>query len=77
MLDAKIATSLKKIIHNSNFRKKVRLEEQKAQKDDRFFRGRQSAYLNYEYFRVTGAHEAIVDFFLMYIEKLDVVCPRI
>ena len=32
------------------------LEEQKAQKQDRFLRGRQMAYLIYEYFRVTGAN---------------------
>ena len=37
-LDTMIATSLKKIIQNSNFRKKVHPEEQKAQKDDRFLR---------------------------------------
>ena len=36
MLDAKIASALNKIIQNSNFKKKVSLEEQKAQKEDRF-----------------------------------------
>ena len=40
MLDAKIASALNKIIHNSHFKKKVSLEEQKAQKEDRFLRGR-------------------------------------
>ena len=39
MLDAKIASALKKIIQNSLF-KKVTLEEQNAQKEDRFLRGR-------------------------------------
>ena len=34
---------------------RISVEEQKAQKEDRFFRGRQIAYLIYEYFRVTGA----------------------
>ena len=61
-LDAKIATSLKKIIQISNFRKKFRREKQKAQKDNRFLRGRQIAYMIYEYFRVTGTHEANLDF---------------
>ena len=42
MLDAKIASVLDKIIQNS-FKKKVSLEEQKAQKEDRFPRGRQIA----------------------------------
>ena len=36
MLDAKIASALNKIIQNSQFKKKVSLEEQKAQKEDRF-----------------------------------------
>ena len=42
-LIAKIASSLKKVIQNSNFKKRVNLEEQKAQLDDRFLRGRQVA----------------------------------
>ena len=36
MLDAKIASALNKTIQNSQFKKKVSLEEQKAQKEDRF-----------------------------------------
>ena len=36
MLDAKVASALNKIIQNSQFKKKVSLEEQKAQKEDRF-----------------------------------------
>ena len=45
VLDARIASALNKIIHNSHFKRRVRLEEQKAQKKDRFLRGRQIAYL--------------------------------
>ena len=52
VLDAKIASALNKIIHNSHFRK-ISLEEQKAQKEDRFLHGRQIAYLIYDHFRVT------------------------
>ena len=37
MLDTKIASALNKVIQNSHFKKKVSLEEQKAQKEDRFF----------------------------------------
>ena len=48
------ASALNKIIHNSHFKSRISLEEQKAQKQDRFFRGRQIAYLIYDYFRVTG-----------------------
>ena len=40
-------------------KKKVSLEEMKAHKEDRFFRGRQIAYLIYEYFRVTGANDSV------------------
>ena len=61
MLDAKIATALNKIFQNSYFKKKVSLEEQKAQLQDRFLRGRQIAFMIYEYFRVTGAHDAVAD----------------
>ena len=50
VLDARIASVLNKIIHNSHF-KKNSLEEQKDQKQNRFLRGRQIAYLIYEYLR--------------------------
>ena len=45
MLDAGIASALNKIIQNSHFKKKVSLEEQKAQKEDQFQRGRQIAFM--------------------------------
>ena len=61
MLDAKIASPLNKIIQNSQFKKKVSLEEQKAQKEDRFPRRRQIAFMIYNYFRVTGAHDTAPD----------------
>ena len=59
VFDAKIASALNRIIHNTRFKKKVSLEEPKAQKEDRFLRGRQIAYLIYEYFRVTGANDSV------------------
>ena len=62
MLDAKIASALNKIIQNSHFKKKVSLEEQKAQKEDPFQRGRQIAFMIYDYFRVTGAHDTVLDY---------------
>ena len=62
MLDAKIASALNKIIQNSQFKKKVGLEEQKAQKEDRFLRGRQIAYMIYDYFPVIGAHNTVLDY---------------
>ena len=62
MLHARIASALNKIIQNSHFKKVVCLEEQKAQKEDRFLRGRQIAYMIYDYFQVTGAHDTVLDY---------------
>ena len=61
-LDARIASALNKIIHNSHFKRRISLEEQKAQKQDRFLRGRQIAYLIYEYFRVTEANDSVENY---------------
>ena len=58
----RIASALNKIIHNSHFKKNFSLEEQKAQKEDQFLRGRQIAYLIYEYFRVTGANDSVENY---------------
>ena len=53
VLDARIASTLNKIIHNSPVKRRISLEKQKAQKQDRFLRGRQIAYLIYDQIRVT------------------------
>ena len=62
VLDARIASALNKIIHNSHFKRRISLEEQKAQKQDRFLRGRQIAYLIYDYFRVIGIHDSVENY---------------
>ena len=62
MLDARIASALNKIIQDSYFKQKVSLEEQKAQKEDRFLRVRQIAHTIYDYFRVTGARTTVLDY---------------
>ena len=36
VLDARIASTLNKIIHNSHFKRRISLEEQKAQKQGQF-----------------------------------------
>ena len=46
----------------SHFKRRTSLEEQKAQKEDRYFSGRQIAYLIYEYFRVTGANDSVENY---------------
>ena len=41
---------------------RVSLEEQEAQKEDRFLRGRQIAYLIYDHFRVSGSHDSVENY---------------
>ena len=75
VLDAKIASALNKIIHNSHFKRRISLEEQKAQKQDRFLRGRQIAYLIFEYFLVTGANDSVenyTDLFTIVLRNDDI-----
>ena len=46
MLDAMIAFALKRLLdHHVRFRKRVSVEDQRAQKYNRFLRGRQIAYM--------------------------------
>ena len=66
MLDAKFASALNKIFQNSHFKNKVSLEEQKAQKEDRFLRRRQIAVMVYHCFLVTGAHDTVLDYALFF-----------
>ena len=72
VLDARPASAPKKIIRNTCFKKKVSLEEMKAHKEDRFLRGRQIAYLIYEYFLVTGANHSVGN----YADLFTVVLPK-
>ena len=50
-LDAKIAN-----------RKKTFIEEQMAQSENRFLRGRQIAFMSFDFFRITSAGESFLDF---------------
>ena len=60
MIDAMIASALKRLFSTQiHFRERASVEEQRAQKHDRFSRGRQIAYMIYEYFRAAGAYEAV------------------
>ena len=75
VLDARIASALNKIIHNSQSKRRISLEEQKAQKQDRFVRGRQVAYLIYDHFRVTGSHDSVehcADLFTVVLRNDDI-----
>ena len=77
VLDARIASALFSaeaiLIDNSHFKRRISLKEQKAQKEDRFPRGRQIAYLIYEYFQVTGGNDSVenyADLFTNWSSKL-------
>ena len=75
VLVARIASALNKIIHNSHFNRRISLEEQKAQKHYLFLRGRQIAYLIYDYFRVTGSHDSVenyTDLFTIVLRNDDI-----
>ena len=75
VLDARIASALNKIIHNSQFKRRISLEEQKAQKQDRVLRGRQIAYWIYDHFRVTGTHDSVdnyTDLFTIVLRNDDI-----
>ena len=63
VLDARIASALNKIIHNSPFQKgKSVWRNKRPRKRNRFLRGRQIAYLIYEQFRVTGTDDSVENY---------------
>ena len=62
VLDGRIASALNRIIHNAHFKRRISLEEQKAQKQYRFLLGRQIAHLIYEFFRVTGVNDSVENY---------------
>ena len=62
VLDARIASALNNTIHNSQFKRRISLEEQKAQKEDRFLRGRQIAFLIYDQFPGHWSHDSVFDY---------------
>ena len=75
VLDAMIASALNKIIHNSEFKRRISLQERKAQKDHRFLRGRQIAHLIYEQFQVIGTHVSVenyTDLFTIVLRNDDI-----
>ena len=61
MLDAKIASTLDKIIHNSYFKNKVSLDEQKAQKEDRLLRAHDTALDCADLFIITLRSDDVQD----------------
>ena len=71
-LDLMMATALKRCNDKqTHFRNKISDEEHRVQKDNRFLKGRQIAYLIYEYFRPTGSCDEIQGLSKMFSMKLD------
>ena len=62
VLDARNASALNKIIHNSHFKEESVWRNKRPQKQDCFLRGRQIANWIYEHFRVTGAHDSVENY---------------
>ena len=63
VLDARIASALNKIIHNSHFNRRISLEEQKRPRSRTVsFEAGRLLTLICEYFRVTGAHDSVENY---------------
>ena len=63
VLDARIASALNKIIHNSHFKRRISLEEQKkARKRTAFSEETRSPHLINDHFRVTGANDSVENY---------------
>ena len=74
MLDAKIASALRKVISSTSFRRRVSVEEQRVQKHNRFLRGRQIAHMICGHFQSTGACDTAQgpsDFFSICLQDDD------
>ena len=76
MLDVMIASALKKILNSHiQFLKRICVEEQRAQKYDRFLRGRQISYMICEHFHAPRACESVQglsDLFTFRLQNDDV-----
>ena len=75
VLDAKIASALNRIVRIPNSKERSVWRNKKAPKEYRFLRGRQIAYLIYDYFRVTGSNDSVenyADLFTVFLRN-DIV----
>ena len=61
MLDGTVASALKNSISKPHFRSGVSVEEQRAQKQIRFLRGRRIAYMIFDHFRASSVYDAAQD----------------
>ena len=71
-VDLMMASALKRCYDKqTHFRKKISIEQQRAQKDNRFLRGRHIAFLIYEYFRPSGSYDEIQGLSGLFSIKLE------
>ena len=56
-----LLSALNRIIQNSTSRRRSVWRNRKPRRRTGQFRGRQIAYIIYDYFRVTGAHDTVLD----------------
>ena len=62
VLDARIATALNKIIHNSQFKRRVSLEEQKGPETGQFPSRQTDCILDLRLLRVIGIHDSVENY---------------
>ena len=78
VLDSKNASGLKKII-NGVSKRRVCIREAAAQREKRFFTGRQVAWMSCEYFKVSGTDESVLDLneiLMVELQKMTNKCIR-
>ena len=61
VLDSHSASGHKNL-QTADFKRRVYMEERKAQQDNRFLAGRQTAYMICDNFKISGTGEALLDF---------------
>ena len=72
MLDVMIASALKKILNSHiQFLKRICVEEQRAQKYDRFLRGRQISYMICVHFHAPRAYESVQGLSHLFTKRLQ------
>ena len=75
VLDARIASALNKIIHNSQFKRRISLEEQKGPEAGPFPSWQTDCLLDLRSFPVTGSHDSVenyTDLFTIVLRNDDI-----
>ena len=76
VLDARIASALNRIIHNSHFKRRISLEEHQAQKQDSFLRRRQIAYLICRGIKPCTSYSRTNDYVILWLRHCTIVSHR-